>query len=510
MKKLLLLCVTICTNLLIAQGGTVNIINSPLEVEVGQANTFTFVYNPIPPTTSSTTYSLNYWTITAPISGSSAISGNINGQNVTTYQYTQSSGTNVSATSPSVITATITFGDQAPRFSAITPIAVGQFKDINGLYTGIIGATGPYAVRVHTIKAPTISPTSILDCSNDNVQICASDYDDADSFTWIISGGTIISGQGSSCITVTPNVNGNITATCLVKRINGLSNYTATSTKIITRSARSISFVTSPANQDYICRDAGLVFKYPDQSGLTNVTWNAPNCNISAETIVNGIRQVTIYPTTSATVGSTIAISAVANFIGGCTATSTASSFKVLSSTVPPTPAGYFNVTLPENESSICTATTFNVTFTASNGFNNGITTVTPAFIWGPGDEIHYRPNKATPFTVCNKNLCTGVTTCKVFNVFPPAPCAENRIATIEPIVSPNPSTGVFKFTLGEISSGNYQIFDQNSILLQESKFSNQTELQIDLSSKSKSGIYILKVVTEKNTFTEKIIISDY
>ena len=86
MKKLLLLWVTtLCSNLLIAQGGTINVINSPLEVEVGQANTFTFVYNPIPPTTSSTTYSLNYWTITAPISGS-AINGNINGQNATTYK----------------------------------------------------------------------------------------------------------------------------------------------------------------------------------------------------------------------------------------------------------------------------------------------------------------------------------------------------------------------------------------------------------------------------------------
>lgn len=36
----------------------------------------------------------------------------------------------------------------------------------------------------------------------------------------------------------------------------------------------------------------------------------------------------------------------------------------------------------------------------------------------------------------------------------------------------------------------------------------NQTELQIELSQKLKSGIYILKVNSDNNSFTEKIILN--
>jgi hypothetical protein len=518
MKKILCLCFSVLfTNFLMAQGGITNVINSPLDVEVGIANTFTFKFTPNPPITIpptlTTQYFLNYWTITASISGN-VINGNINGQTNDTYLYNQSANTSVGASSPSFLTASITFGDQASRFSSITAIATGQFKDKDGVPTGTIGSPVVYAVRVHKIKAPVILPETILDCSNENVQICASDYDDADFFTWSITGGTIVSGQGSSCITVSPNTNGNVTTTCLVKRSTGLSNYTATSTKIITRAARTLSFVTNPV-QDYICKGSGLVFQYANQSGLTNVTWNAPNCTVSAESIINGIKQVTIYPNSSATIGSSLTVNAVANFTGGCTASSPSKSFKILDSTIAPTPTGYFNVTLPENESDICTATTFNLNFVATNGFNNGITTFSPVFLWGPGDEIHYKGGKSTTVTVYNKNLCTGLSTSKTFAVYPPAPCASvAKLASIVTptttfAIAPNPTNGYIAVSLPERLSGNYQIFDQtNSKLIQESKFDNQIELQINLSQKLKAGIYILKVITDTSIFKEKIILN--
>ena len=56
--------------------------------------------------------------------------------------------------------------------------------------------------------------------------------------------------------------------------------------------------------------------------------------------------------------------------------------------------------------------------------------------------------------------------------------------------------------------SGSYQIFDINGVLVQQDNFNNQTELQIDLSPNLKAGIYVLKVITENNTFTEKIILN--
>ena len=61
---------------------------------------------------------------------------------------------------------------------------------------------------------------------------------------------------------------------------------------------------------------------------------------------------------------------------------------------------------------------------------------------------------------------------------------------------------------LPDTYSGNYQIFDINGVLVQEAKFDNQTELQIELSQKLKSGVYVLKVITDTTIFTGKIILN--
>ncbi|TRX36361.1 hypothetical protein [Flavobacterium restrictum] len=298
-----------------AQGGITNIINSPLDVEVGIAKVFTFKFTPTPPILVlprvTSTYSLNYWTITAPVNGN-AISGNINGQTNNTYLYNVSANTNVSASSPSTITATITFGDQAAQFSSITAIPTGNFKDDLGNYAGLIGALGSYTVRVHKIKAPIISPETILDCSNDNVQICAADYDDADSFTWSITGGTIVSGQGSSCITVNPNTNGNVTATCLVKRVSGLSNYTATTTKVITRSARIVNYSVIDS-KNWLGIGAGRNLSIIGQNGTTSINWIAPGCTIVGQ----GTTNATITPTSSIIAGTVVDVYANVTFYGG-------------------------------------------------------------------------------------------------------------------------------------------------------------------------------------------------
>jgi hypothetical protein len=165
------------------------------------------------------------------------------------------------------------------------------------------------------------------------------------------------------------------------------------------------------------------------------------------------------------------------------------------------------------------------LSFVSTDGFNNGITTVSPEFLWGPGDPIHYKNGRPTTVTVSNKNLCTGLSSSKTFSVYPPAPCASNaklasksklvtsakvestEILATTLIITPNPTNGNIKAMLPDNYSGNYQIFDIKGVLLQEAKFDNQTELQIELSQKLKSGIYILKVITETTIFTGKIIL---
>lgn len=65
----------------------------------------------------------------------------------------------------------------------------------------------------------------------------------------------------------------------------------------------------------------------------------------------------------------------------------------------------------------------------------------------------------------------------------------------------------VLSLLSNKIISQTNEINNSNAKLVQEAKFDNQSELQIDLSQRLKAGIYVLKVITENNTYTEKIIL---
>jgi hypothetical protein len=259
----------------------------------------------------------------------------------------------------------------------------------------------------------------------------------------------------------------------------------------------------------------------PAQCGISNINWVAQNCNISGQNTLTP----TITPTSAITTGDSINIYAIVSFTGGCETTTPSISFKILDNTVAQTPQGYFTVT-SSNGSSICTAEIFDLSFVSTNGFNNGITTISPDFLWGPGDPLHYKNGKPTSVTVRNINLCTGLSTSKTFSVYPPAPCISNaklaskgkletktkveseEILVASLIITPNPTNGNIKVMLPDIYSGNYHIFDINGILVQEAKFENQTELQIELIQKLNPGVYVLKVMTNASVFTGKIILN--
>jgi len=259
----------------------------------------------------------------------------------------------------------------------------------------------------------------------------------------------------------------------------------------------------------------------PTQCGISSINWVAPNCTISGQNTLTP----TITPTSAIATGTSINVYAEVSFIGGCTITTPSVSFKILDSTTAQTPQGYFTVT-PSNGGSICTAEIFDLSFVSTDGFNNGTTTVSPNFLWGPGDELHYRDGRPTTVTVSNKNLCTGVASSKSFTVYPPAPCTSSaklsskgkavtsvkvestEILATTLVITPNPTNGNIKAMLPDNYSGNYQIFDLNNILLQEAKFDNQTEIQIELSQKLNDGVYVLKVITDANILTGKIILN--
>lgn len=72
--------------------------------------------------------------------------------------------------------------------------------------------------------------------------------------------------------------------------------------------------------------------------------------------------------------------------------------------------------------------------------------------------------------------------------------------------IFPNPSNGVFKISLNEITNGTIVVTDINGRTVYQSDFKNQSEFDMNLQHQSK-GVYIVKVVSGNKNEVKKIII---
>jgi tyrosinase len=71
--------------------------------------------------------------------------------------------------------------------------------------------------------------------------------------------------------------------------------------------------------------------------------------------------------------------------------------------------------------------------------------------------------------------------------------------------IFPNPNNGIFKISLNEVSEGTIEISDLYGFNIYKSEFKNQTEFEMNLQDRPK-GIYIVKVFSGEQVFTNKII----
>lgn len=510
MKKNLYLAIAILSsNFILAQN--ISISGSSI-AEVGKPNTYSLTFTPSTAVTGATGYIIDNWLILANIGSGGTIIGNINGEQIPNYYYTTSPVNQVNQISNTkTITLPIQWGENAPTSDYIEIQVAGRYIDSNGAQVGnsintsyISSHPGGFFVDVKTISAPTISNPVILVCCTNNVQISATQYGDADVFTWIVSGGNIVSGNGSSTITVAPDGNENpfVTA-CTVKRSTGLASYTRSSSKTISKTARTVSFYpvygTSQPLVDYICKGSGTLMKVDTQCGLISVNWVAPNCTISGQGSLNA----TIVPNISLSNGSMIDVYAVAQYQGGCTATTSIKPFYVFDGFTPPLPSGYVKfVSVSGNP---CVDEGFNIEFIPDVPYANGRISVTPAVI-PPG-----RGNRAYSFNVCNYNYCLNTNTCKLFQATVPAPCITQsvlKISTLNVLISPNPTTDKFAIDFNQDVNGNYTIFDLNGIEVQSAKIANTKSVQVDLNNKLISGTYYIQIQTETELITKQIILN--
>ncbi|MAN25817.1 hypothetical protein [Mesonia sp.] len=232
--------------------------------------------------------------------------------------------------------------------SYVSASAQGQYLDVNGNITGTFD-TGFFSsnskyVDMNRICSPLLNYDSNVNCTIEEIEISASDYCSADKFTWSIDRGTILSGQGTSSITVETPRSGNFQATLVLGRNSGDPDYKITETINIQRDTPSATlevFYEGYTEPTYLCKYTGQGFGIQDNENIQNISWNAGNSTVSSENIVDGQRIVTITPYSSLSNGSTINVSATINYIGGCSFTTNSKSFTVSEAETPPEPNGY-------------------------------------------------------------------------------------------------------------------------------------------------------------------------
>lgn len=71
--------------------------------------------------------------------------------------------------------------------------------------------------------------------------------------------------------------------------------------------------------------------------------------------------------------------------------------------------------------------------------------------------------------------------------------------------IIPNPSNGVFKMSIDNFQEGTIQITDLVGITFYKAGFKNQSDFEINMQENPK-GIYIVKVFSGEQVYTEKII----
>ena len=503
MKKNLFLCLSILfANLIWSQQQNYTV-NPTSSVEVGINTPFSFSFKPVTnipqlasdqPAVSS--YRLTAWFISSAnsnMNNSGNGSFNDNSQSLNSYGIDQNQTLNFP----------IRWDDNSNQLTDIINISTTvNFYNSNGYVSNYI-YTHSVSININRVLTPIINTPIILSCCSAPVSFFATNFGTANVFNWTVSGGTYTG--NSSAITVIPSTgSGVVSVSCTVSR-SGNPSYNRSNSVNIAKTNRSTTFdgIYSSTNYqsfDFFCKGSGRQMSMPTQCGFSSVVWTAPNCTITGQ----GTLSPTIIPINTIANGSNITISALVTFSGGCTTTAS-KVFKVLASGTPPIPAG--SLTFITNGTT-CNPTSFVPRFTPSSSapFVNGIIEIDPPVII---------PGKGTgpySFDVCYVNLCDNSYTCKTFIKGTPAPCVSSRMANtnseIKLIVAPNPSNGNIKVTLPSVISGTYEIYDQtNNLLVQKAQFNNQSEIQLDLSQKLKDGIYIIKVITEENVFTEKIIL---
>lgn len=486
-------------------------LSGPSAVETGIAGAFTATFSP----GSQTGITIVNYVFSAPwigagVSGPSGLVGSMNGST--------SSSLLTLTTSSTSSTANIIWGDFFNSLgSDVVTVTVNYKVGSNNL-----SVTATKSVTIYRVCPPIIEgPTSVQSCCTAPLtySIRPGSACDANVFNWTItSGATITAGNGTSTITVTPSNNSGFTLTCVARRSSGLTVYSRTSSPfVVTRFSPSTPAFNVPS---YMCVGSTYEISVPPLCGMSSVNWTVTGGLqiISGQ----GSNLIKVKPA-NGTIGGTMAtITAQGVMTGGCIASSAQNSIKIFQTNTPPTPQGSYYLELTGG--TVCNDPVYSVVWVPSSPFLNGYTSVSPEVILGGRNST-----KPIKISVCNVNLCSGVSSCVYFYVSPPQPCLgrddNNEEQAIEPSseiiterssveptqeafdIFPNPSSGGLFISTSEETDGHAELYNSAGRLISTTAL-DQTERVYSLTeSDLPKGIYFVKIRSSNNSFTKKVIV---
>lgn len=478
-------------NLSSAQTLTANAAN-PQNAEVGLANYYNFYVSNLPSNATIVRWEFSSDTDVC-VSGNP--SGYIDHFNTSTYSVN---------TSASTYTVLATWGDCCITSKTVRLIVIVTYQ-LSGSTTNYT-VSGSQTVNLYRIPCNIAisGPNTAPNCCPTTLTYTAGDTGDADRYLWTVTSGnaTILTGANTKTITVNPNI-GNFTLSFQAWRYTGHPSYVHNTQKTVTRTdlSATLSVPLYGGNpQNFICKGTGLnATLLINSGGCTGetVTWFAPNCTVTSL----GSNVYKIVPDNSLTIGSIVNVYAKVK-VNNCEVTTKQFDLRVLDSQAPTVPNGYLYYTY---DGDFCTADILYMHF-SDTSFVNGDIIVTPDFMPGPGDAIHYKPNVIKKFSVCNKNLCTNALACKDYYIYPPAPCADPYAKTVGFNMYPNPSSTETSIENSSDEEGTYQIYNINGILIKSGKIKSKEKANVNTSS-LKDGQYTVVFTTNTKVISKQLII---
>jgi len=366
------------------------------------------------------------------------------------------------------------------------------------------------------IEVPRICPPNIggdLDvascCTEDRVYSIG-DFCNGNTFQWTVSGATIVSGQGTATVVVSPPALGGYSISCIVGRSQANPLYTYSESRSIGRFASEISKVDVPPS---LCQGDTSTFITPAICGYYNYVWSIG----TGASIVGGqgTTQIQVTPLGIIANGSSIPVSLYATSGFGCITDTFNFSIKVYTAETPPTPTGSIYAALSSGADP-CTGP-YDLFF--SNPYTNGTTTLRPSKIL----ILPHHKNKPISVKVCYYNLCSELETCTFFTVDPPPPCEDplpivskhdtlkeqivlRDIKLSESLISPNPFQTELNIVFEKSFTGDISIINMQGGEIYHCQLKDVIEKKLNIGYQLSKGIYFLIQRGGNGTSIHKII----